>query len=86
MYGEDMGVSCITGLPGTARPVAKEYLESAPIPTSDVAEDGRRVCLSAYVLLRRLLKESDRLGPWLRVIEELPPFSKLARCNRTSRI
>lgn len=82
MYGEDIGVSCITGFPGTANPVAKEYFESAPIPTSDVADDGRRLCRPAYMLLRRLPNDSDRLGPKACGVEGLPSFSKLACCDR----
>lgn len=81
IYGEDAGVSCITGLPGTANPVANEYFESGPIPTSDAAEEGRRF-LSAYKLFRCLTKECDRLGVDPGTLEELPmPSPKLARCN-----
>lgn len=78
IYGEDAGVSCVTGFPGTARPVAKEYLESAPIPTSDVANDGRRLCAFAYraLLLRRCRRccNPSFEGPSAQL-------SKLALCN-----
>lgn len=81
IYGEDAGVSCITGLPGTANPVANEYFESGPIPTSDAADEGRRF-LSAYKLFRLLTEECDRLGVDPCTLEELPmPSSKLARCK-----
>lgn len=57
---EETGDSCIIGFPGTARPVANENFESAPIPTSEVAAEGRRLRPSLYQLLRLPL-EWDRL-------------------------
>lgn len=78
IYGEDAGVSCVTGFPGTARPVANENLESAPIPISDVAKEGRRLCASLYraLLLRRRRRccNPSFEGPSAQL-------SKLALCN-----
>jgi hypothetical protein len=62
--------------------VANEYFESGPIPISDAADEGRRLRLSAYKLLRRLAEECDRLGVDPGTLEELPPpFSRLTRCE-----
>ena len=80
---EDAGVSCVTGLSGTASPVAKEYFESAPMPTSEVADEGRRLCPSEYQpLLFRLPEECDRFGLGWLLEGPSAQLSRRTRCDR----
>lgn len=82
IYGDEAGVSCPTGLPGTANPVAKEYLESAPIPTSDAAEEGRRFRPSRLyrpLLLRRPDECDLRIFDWRSSLGPLGQLSELVR-------
>lgn len=92
-----MGVSCITEFPGTASPVANENFESAPMPTSEVAEEGLRLRISRYHPLLLRPDECERFGldlscasrdgpaPFSRLVRWDPPLTALRTCLRPGR-